>query len=145
MTSLSKTNIKEANEHLQQLHQRIYELETQLQLHVLHVEDLQTSNLQLKKQLNKETSENEELKRKIKSKDDMMESLLSSAEERDQTMMKMESKSRLFHELVDHKGSLEKILHVLDEVTKSCDQSHDIAQNGTSDTSLEFCNNHVKD
>ncbi len=148
MTSLSKTNIKEANEHLQQLNQRIYDLETQLQLHILHVEDLQKNNLQLKKHLSKETAEKEELKRKIESKDKLIDTLLVSAEEKDQTMIKMEAKSRLFHELIEHKGSLEKILQVLDEVSKSCDQSHDLAHNGVSDTTLEICNNHnrhVKD
>ncbi len=138
MTSLSKTNIKEANEHLKQLHQRIYDLETQLQLHAIHVEDLQKSNNELKKQLSKERVEKEELEKKMTSKDKLLETLLSSAEEKDEAMIKMEDKSRLFYELVEHRGALEHILHVLDEV--SCTSGDHQSRDDVSIDSLQDVN-----
>ena len=141
--TLSKTNIKEANEHLKQLHQRIYDLETQLQLHALHVEDLQKSNSELKRQLTQAKAEKEEMKKKIKSKDELLENLLASAEEKDKAMIRMEEKGRLFHELVEHKGSLERILQVLDEVSKSHDQSCDQTSNGSKEHVVSNSKDHV--
>lgn len=39
--SLNKLNIKEANDHLKQLHQRVYELENQVHMQNMHAEELQ--------------------------------------------------------------------------------------------------------
>ena len=135
MTSLSKTNIKEANEHLKQLHQRIYDLETQLQLHALHMEDLQKNNIELQRQLSVVKSEKNELRKQLKEKDSQLETLLSSADEKDKTLMKLEAKSRLFHEVVEHRFSLQRILQVLDEVgedNKSHDQSTSLSNKQNS-------------
>lgn len=123
--SLSKTNIKEANEHLKELHRQLYDTETQLQLHTLHIDELQKSNRQLKEKLAKEIEEKNELEKAVKNKEELIERLLSSAEEKDVMIAKLEDKSRLFHELVEHRSSLEHILQVLNEVSLSCDQSHD--------------------
>ena len=129
-SSLSKTHIKEANDHLQKLHQRIFELETQLHLHSLHVEDLQDSNAQLQKQLaaNKESTgsllkekerEIEELKSQLEAKDLQVQRLLSVAEERDAVMLKLEEKSRVFYEVAEHRTSLAQILRVLEDISQS--------------------------
>ena len=129
-TSLSKTNIKEANEHLQQLHQRIFELETQLQLHSLHVEDLQRSNTELQRQLtlNKELADAKlrekegevtELRGQLEEKEEQVQRLLLTAEDRDQALIKMEAKTRIFYEVTEHKTALAQILRVLEEISQS--------------------------
>uniref|UniRef100_A0A1X7TTR7 Uncharacterized protein n=1 Tax=Amphimedon queenslandica TaxID=400682 RepID=A0A1X7TTR7_AMPQE len=133
-SSLSKTNIKEANDHLQKLHQRIFELETQLQLHSLHVEDLQQTNAELQRQLaanseaNRESTgsllkekerEIGELKSQLEAKDLQVQRLLSAAEERDAVMFKLEEKSRVFYEVAEHRSSLAQILRVLEDISQS--------------------------
>ncbi|XP_019860145.1 PREDICTED: uncharacterized protein LOC109588416 [Amphimedon queenslandica] len=129
-SSLSKTNIKEANDHLQKLHQRIFELETQLQLHSLHVEDLQQTNAELQRQLvaNRESTgsllkekerEIGELKSQLEAKDLQVQRLLSAAEERDDVMLKLEEKSRVFYEVAEHRSSLAQILRVLEDISQS--------------------------
>lgn len=123
--SISKTSIKEANEHLKELHQRLYDTETQLQLHTLHIEELQKNNKELQQMLAKENEEKNELERVVKSKEELIERLLSSAEEKDTMIAKLEEKSRLFHELIEHRSAMEHIVKVLNEVSMSCDQSRD--------------------
>ena len=129
-SSLSKTNIKEANDHLQKLHQRIFELETQLQLHSLHVEDLQQTNTELQRQLaaNRESTasllkekerEIGELKSQLEAKDLQVQRLLAGAEERDAVMLKLEEKSRVFYEVAEHRTSLAQILRVLEDIGQS--------------------------
>ena len=129
-SSLSKTNIKEANDHLQKLHQRIFELETQLQLHSLHVEDLQQTNTELQRQLaaNRESTgsllkekerEIGELKSQLEAKDLQVQRLLTGAEERDAVMLKLEEKSRVFYEVAEHRTSLAQILRVLEDISQS--------------------------
>ena len=113
--SLNKSNIKEANDHLKQLNQRVYELETQLQLQAMNVEDLQRLNGQLKKEV-------VDLKKQVAEKEAHLQTLLASAEERDKLLNQLELKTRLFYEVAEHKIALVRILQVLDEVTK--DQSH---------------------
>lgn len=117
MSSLNKSNIKEANDHLKQLNQRVYELETQLQLQRMNVEDLQRLNGQLKKEV-------VDLKKQVAEKDEQVQVLLSSAEERDKLLNKLELKTRLFYEVAEHKTALVRILQVLDEVTQD-HPSHD--------------------
>ena len=114
--SLNKSTIKEANDHLKQLNQRVYELETQLQLQAMNVEDLQRLNGQLKKEV-------ADLKKQVAEKEAHLQTLLASAEERDKLLNKLELKTRLFYEVAEHKTTLARILQVLDEVTQ--DRSHD--------------------
>lgn len=127
MSTITKTNIKEANNHLQELHQRIFELESQVQLHVLHVEDLQHRNNELERELievkkrseesiNMKDEQIKQLYSTVGEKEEQLEELLVAAEERDEALIKMEAKSRVFHEIIEHRTALEHILQVLQEV-----------------------------
>lgn len=62
--SLNKLNIKEANDHLKQLHQRVYELENQVHMQNMHAEELQKSNLELQHRLQEILREKEEASRR---------------------------------------------------------------------------------
>ena len=58
--SLSRVNIKEANDHLKQVHQRVYELENQVHMQAMHAEELQKSNLELQHRLQEVLRQKEE-------------------------------------------------------------------------------------
>ena len=140
MSSLNRTSIREANEHLRQLSDRIYELESKLQLQAMHIEEVQRKNMELDRLLHQEREEREQaLAAKEQEKIEAVErletqvqKLLVAAEERDSAMMKLESKSRLYYEVAEHRFALSRILEVLEEVSamKSRDLllgSHDFA------------------
>lgn len=61
--SLNRVNIKEANDHLKQLHQRVYELENQVHMQTMHAEELQKSNLELQHRLQEVLRQKEEAMR----------------------------------------------------------------------------------
>lgn len=63
--SLNKLNIKEANDHLKQLHQRVYELENQVHMQNMHAEELQKSNLELQHRLQEILREKEEASHRL--------------------------------------------------------------------------------
>ncbi len=123
--SLSRGSIQEANEHLKQLHQRVFELENQIQMQGMHIDELQKTNFELHEKLqesttsDKDTESVSELKRRLKESEEQVAKLLSSAQERDAAMMRLEEKARLFYEVVEHKGSLVRILEVLEELSKN--------------------------
>lgn len=122
---MNKSSIREANEHLQKLHSRIYELESKLQLQAMHIEELQRKNTELTEQLRQEREEHdslmaakeEESSRAISRLETQLQKLLESAEERDAAMIKLEAKSRLFYEVAEHKYALSRILELLEEVS----------------------------
>ena len=120
---VNRTNIKEANEHLQQLHHTVFELENRVQLQGMQIDELQKSNAELQRQLARKEKDLvardrqiSELTEELKEKDEQVQKLLSSADLRDSVMLHLEAKSRLFHEAVEHKSALIKILEVLEEV-----------------------------
>lgn len=126
--SISKVNIQEANSHLRQLHKKVFELENRIQMQALHVEELQKTNLQLQKQLKKLTNEStqqlrekesviSELSQRLEESDNHVQQLLEAAHERDTTLVKLESKARLFYEVAEHRSSLSRIVEVLDELS----------------------------
>lgn len=133
---MSRTNIKEANEHLQQLHHTVFELENRVQLQDMNIDELQKSNAELQRQLWRKEKDVvsrdrliSELTEQLKEKEEQLQKLLSAAELRDNAMILLEAKSRLFHEAVEHKSALIKILEVLEEV--SSQQTQIRALNGT--------------
>ena len=119
--SISRGSIQEANEHLKQLHQKVFELENQIQMQAMHIDELQKTNFELHKRLQEASQEQEsetitDLKRQLRESEDHVQKLLAAAQERDAAMLKLESKARLFYEAVEHKNSLARILEVLEEV-----------------------------
>ena len=151
MSSLSKTSIKEANEHLQQLHQKIYELENQLQLHALDIEDLQRSNLDLQRKLSDVTTEKEklakqkdeeiaELYRQLEEKEKQLQKLLANAEEKDDALIKLETRSRLFYEIAEHRTSLARILQVFEEVGTELGDNNILVSNSPIRNSYKLSN-----
>ena len=119
--SISRGSIQEANEHLKQLHQKVFELENQIQMQAMHIDELQKTNFELHKRLQEASQEQEsetivDLKRQLQESEDHVQKLLAAAQERDTAMLKLESKARLFYEAVEHKNSLARILEVLEEV-----------------------------
>lgn len=126
---MSRLNIREANEHLQQLHQRVYELENQLQLQAIHVEELQRANGDLEQRVHdllrekaetvrEKDSQLVELGERLAESEDRVQQLLEAAHERDSTLLKLEKKARLFYEVLEHKGSLVRILEVLEHLSE---------------------------
>ncbi|XP_064386694.1 uncharacterized protein LOC135335205 [Halichondria panicea] len=121
--SLSRGNIQEANEHLKQLHQKVFELENQIQMQAMHIDELQKTNFELHRKLQETASEKEsettsELKKRLQDSEEQVVKLLSAAQERDVAMVRLEEKSRLFYEAVEHKGALVKIVEVLEELSR---------------------------
>ena len=122
---MNKSSIREANEHLQKLHSRIYDLESKLQLQAMHIEELQRKNTELTEELRQEREEHgsvmaakdEESSQAISRLETQLQKLLESAEERDAAVIKLEAKSRLFYEVAEHKYALSRILELLEEVS----------------------------
>ena len=125
--SISRGNIQEANEHLKQLHHRVFELENQIQMQAMHIDELQQTNVELERRLQESTTVQEsedteeitELKRRLQESDEHVQKLLEAAHERDAAVLRLETKARLFYEVVEHKAALAKILEVLDELSDS--------------------------
>lgn len=120
--SISRGTIQEANEHLKQLHQRVFELENQIQMQAMHIDELQQTNTELERRLEEASAEQEcseitRLKDRLRESDEHVEKLLVSAHERDAAVLRLEAKARLFYEVVEHKAALTKIVHVLDELS----------------------------
>ena len=51
--------------------------------------------------------------------------MLEAAEERDATMVKLETKSRLFYEAVEHRVALSRILEVMEELSVGAETVED--------------------
>ena len=124
---MNKLNIKEANDHLKQLHRKVFELENQVQMHALHTQELERANAGLKKRMAELEQLRErdlaakdrqisELSQKLGERESQIQRLLDTAEEQDQLVLKLESRARLFYEAVDNRASLAKILQVLEEI-----------------------------
>jgi len=116
---MNKVNIKEANEHLQQLHQKVGELENQVEMKSLRIEELQEANKLLADTVQQKNEEISQLTEKLHDSEQQVQRLLSSALERDETATKLEQKARLFYEAVEHRPSLARLLQVLDQVSES--------------------------
>ena len=119
--SYSRVNIEEANKHLKQLHQRVLELENQVQTQSTQAEELRKANLELQQRLEETTSEKDacisELTEKLDQSESHVQQLLEAAQERDAAVLKLEKKARLFYEVVEHKSSLARILQVMEELS----------------------------
>ena len=117
----SRVNIEEANKHLKQLHQRVVELENQVQMQSIHADELQKSNLELQQRLKESDAEKNarisELTEKLQQSERQVQQLLEAAEERDTAVLKLEKKARLFYEVVEHKSALARILQVMEELS----------------------------
>lgn len=116
---MNKLTIREANDHLQQLHQRVCELENQVEMKTLRIEELQEANQLLASSVQQKNEELERLAGKLRDSEEQVQRLLSSAMERDETATKLEQKARLFYEAVEHRPSLARILQVLDQVSEA--------------------------
>lgn len=127
--SVNKVNIKEANEHLKQLHKRVIELENQVQMHVLHTHELERTNADLERKLQEtqqqkrtellaKDTEISDLTQRLDQCQGEIQVLLEAAEERDQLVVKLETKARLFYEAVEHRAALCRIVQVLEDLHK---------------------------
>ena len=127
--SVNKVNIKEANDHLKQLHGRVIELENQVQMRALHAHELERVNADLHKKLQElEEQKNVELSareaeisnltQRLALSEGRVQALLEAAEERDRLVIQLETKARLFYETVEHREGLKRILDVLEELDK---------------------------
>lgn len=119
--SYSRVNIEEANKHLQQLHQRVVEMENQVQMQSIQTDELRKTNLELQTRLKDIESEKSaqiaDLQEKLRRSESHVQQLLEAAEERDSAVLKLEKKARLFYEVVEHKSSLARILQVMEELS----------------------------
>ena len=142
--SMTKLNIQEANSHLRQLHKRVYELETKIHMQSMHLEELQTANSELKQHLKSAQEEKaaslmerdeqiSELRRSLEDSEKRVQSLLTVAEERDKVVERLEKKSRLFYEVVEHRATLANMVKVLEEL--SCEESHLEEEDGEMNSS----------
>ena len=131
---MNKLNIKEANEHLKQLHRRVIELENQVHMHALHSQELEKTNAELRarlgaaelsreRELEAKEAQCAELHSRMRECETRVDVLLSAAEERDRLVDDLEAKARLFYEVVEHRGALGRIVEVLEEIYKQRDSS----------------------
>lgn len=60
-----------------------------------------------------------ELRGQLEEKEEQVQRLLLTAEDRDQALIKMEAKTRVFYEVTEHKTALAQILRVLEEISQS--------------------------
>ena len=58
-----------------------------------------------------------ELTQRLQESESRVHQLLEAAEERDATMVKLETKARLFYEAVEHRTALSRILEVMEELS----------------------------
>ena len=81
--SYSHVSIEEANKHLKQLHQRVLELENQVQTQSTQAEELRKANLELQQRLEETTSEKDahisELTEKLYQSESHVQQLLEAA------------------------------------------------------------------
>ena len=131
---MNKLNIKEANDHLKQLHRKVFELENQVQMHALHTQELERSNRELQERLEAAQRQREEelaakdaqiteLSGKLSECESQVQVLLQAAEERDVLVLKLESKARLFYEAVEHRAALGRIVQVMDDLHHQREES----------------------
>lgn len=142
--SYSRVNIEEANKHLKQLHQRVIELENQVQAQSTLTEELRKTNLELQQRLEETTSEKDahisELTEKLDQSERRVQQLLEAAQERDDAVLKLEKKARLFYEVVEHKSSLARILQVMEELSvlqEDAESSDDVIHEDSLRNGLE--------
>lgn len=106
---------------MKQLHQRVLELENQVQTQSTQAEELRKANLELQQRLEETTSEKDarisQLTEKLNQSESHVQQLLEAAQERDAAVLKLEKKARLFYEVVEHKSSLARILQVMEELS----------------------------
>ena len=58
-----------------------------------------------------------ELTQRLQESESRVHQLLEAAEERDATMVKLETKAQLFYEAVEHRTALSRILEVMEELS----------------------------
>ena len=58
-----------------------------------------------------------ELTQRLQESESRVHQLLEAAEERDATLVKLETKARLFYEAVEHRTALSRILEVMEELS----------------------------
>ena len=124
---MNKLNIKEANEHLKQLHRKVFELENQVHMHTLHTQELERTNAELRKRLKAteqsrerelaaKEAQNAEVLRQLHECENRVDILLKVAEEHDRLVENLEKKARLFYEVVEHRAALGRMVEILDEL-----------------------------
>lgn len=131
---MNKLNIKEANEHLKQLHRRVIELENQVHMHAMHSQELEKTNDELRerleaaearreRELRVKDAETADALRRLSEAEERVEVLLGSAEERDKLVEELESKARLFYEVVEHRAILGRMVEILDDIHQQKEES----------------------
>ncbi|XP_019645733.1 PREDICTED: vimentin-type intermediate filament-associated coiled-coil protein-like [Branchiostoma belcheri] len=111
MFSPTRTSIKEANEHLQQLYGRVAELEktVQEQAESLIKKDEQMQT-RLKEVTQEKDSEIAELRRSLEASEAHVQKLVASLKERDATMHHLQHKCQLLEDISQYKPMLEGLL-----------------------------------
>ena len=126
---MNKLNIKEANEHLKQLHRKVFELENQVHMHTLHTQELERINAELRakldateqrteRELAAKDAQNRDIQERLRECESRVDALLQAAEDRDKLVIQLERKAQLFYEVVEHRGALSRIVEVLDDIHK---------------------------
>ena len=105
----TKLSIKEANEHLQALHKRVYELDSQLQTHVIHIGELEKANTDLHLALTEKEQEVDRLKKQLTSAQEELSSLQGS----ERMVETWKQKAAVLDNIMEHKHSLTAILNLL--------------------------------
>jgi chromosome segregation ATPase len=107
----TKVNIKEANEHLQALHKRVYELDSQLQTHVMHIGELEKTNTELHLALTEKEEEVTVLKKQL----DTTQEELNQIQGNEKMIRVWKQKAAILDSIMEHKQSLAAILNLLGE------------------------------
>lgn len=113
--SPKRTNIEEANKHLQLLHQRVVDLEKLVEQ---RQEELDTRNTQIHHQLQRATVEKdaqiEELNKKVKILESMLHVSQITVRENEQTISVLESKAKKYDEICELSPMLANLLSLCD-------------------------------
>lgn len=104
-----KLNIKEANEHLQALHKRVFELENQVQTHVLHISELEKVNAVMERGLAEKEREMDRLTSELAAARTELARLQASGGE----VESWKRKADAFDRIMEHKQAIESIVHHL--------------------------------
>ena len=124
---IPKLTIREANEHLQRLHDHNHELEERLKAEGSLLEEAEREKEELQQNIRELQRQHEEamrasaaevaeLKSRAEKAEGQVRRLLDAARERDVAVTRLEEKARLFYEVVEHRPVLRRIVDLLDEL-----------------------------
>ena len=114
--SPSRTNIEEANKHLQMLHNRISELEQTIESQADTILALQTKEEELVELSKYKETENLELKKRLEVSNQQLRDLLQQNEQKDMAIRSLKGKCKHVAEIVSYQHMLQNLVSSMSKV-----------------------------